>query len=319
MFVEPAYAASAEYAGFWERLGRGQFEQAEYKRVAKGGREVWIQASYNPIFDPSGKPFKVVKYATDVTQIVKRRIESERIGAEVQESLQHIAEAVRRVNQQSATAAGAATETLGTVQTVASAAEEMSTSVHEIAKTMVTSKAAVDDAISQTGVADQSTQRLTENAASMSGIVELIQKIAAQINLLALNATIESARAGEAGKGFAVVANEVKNLATQVARATGDISREIEGMQAVSGDVVSALSSIKASVQSVEKIVTGAAGAVEQQTAATREITAGMQTASDAVGSIDNALAEVVKTLSAAGRLAERGNELYAQFRRDMR
>jgi methyl-accepting chemotaxis protein len=68
IFVEPAYARSSDYRGFWERLNQGQHESAEYKRVGKGGREVWIQASYNPIFDVNGKPFKVVKYATDMTQ-----------------------------------------------------------------------------------------------------------------------------------------------------------------------------------------------------------------------------------------------------------
>ncbi|MDO6353463.1 PAS domain-containing protein, partial [Synechococcus sp. YX-04-1] len=67
MFAEPAYAASPEYAAFWQNLNNGNFDSGEYKRLGKGGKEIWIQASYNPIFDPSGKPYKVVKYASDIT------------------------------------------------------------------------------------------------------------------------------------------------------------------------------------------------------------------------------------------------------------
>lgn len=67
MFVDPAYRESPQYKLFWEKLGRGEFDAGQYKRIAKGGREVWIQASYNPVFDGSGKPFKVVKFATDIT------------------------------------------------------------------------------------------------------------------------------------------------------------------------------------------------------------------------------------------------------------
>jgi methyl-accepting chemotaxis protein len=318
LFVDPAFRASPEYQEFWRRLANGEYQAAEYKRIGKGGKEVWIQATYNPILDPSGKPFKVVKYATDVTAQVLKRIESERIGAQVEKNLQKIVEAVAQVNEQSATASGASSETLSTVQTVASAAEELSASVKEIAQTMTVSKTAVEDAIGQTMAADQSTAALSRNAESMNGIVELIQKIAAQINLLALNATIESARAGEAGKGFAVVANEVKNLATQVAKATDDISKEIEGMQTVSGDVIKALGAIKSSVQSVQKSVTGAAGAVEEQTAVTREISSSMQSASQAVGSIDEALGEIARSLDVASSYAKDGKEMYTKFRRDM-
>jgi methyl-accepting chemotaxis protein len=317
MFVDSAYRASSEYARFWQRLNTGEFQTAEYKRVGKGGKEVWIQASYNPIFDPSGKPFKVVKYATDITKQMHKRMESERIGALVEQNLEKIVSSVGQVNQQSASAATASSETLSTVQTVASAAEELSASVKEIAQTMTASKSAVDEAIGQTVAADRSTIQLSKNAESMNGIVVLIQKIAGQINLLALNATIESARAGEAGKGFAVVANEVKNLANQVAKATDDISNEIVGMQTVSGEVVKALGEIKASVQAVQKNVIGAAGAVEEQTVVTREISSNMQTASGAVASIDESLSEIVKSLETANHLAKDGKDMYGKLRRD--
>src|SRR5262249_15213413 len=85
MFAEPAYRASVEYKMFWEKLGRGEYDAGQYKRIAKGGREIWIQASYNPIMDMSGKPFKVVKYATDVTEQVKAAQVLQQAVAQTQE------------------------------------------------------------------------------------------------------------------------------------------------------------------------------------------------------------------------------------------
>ena len=168
MFVEPGYRDSAEYQEFWASLGRGEFQAAEYKRLAKGGREIYIQASYNPILDMSGKPFKVVKYASDVTQQVIARMKSEHVR--------------------------------NMMESVAAGAEELNASVKEIAESMVKSKDTANGAVERVEVADHSTQRLNEAAQSMGGIVELINNITSQIDLLALNATIESARAGEAAR-----------------------------------------------------------------------------------------------------------------------
>ena len=149
-------------------------------------------------------------------------------------------------------------------------------------------------------LADQSTQRLTAAAKAMGGIVELIQNIAGQINLLALNATIESARAGEAGKGFAVVASEVKNLSRQATDATEQISKEIEGMQGVSNEVVKSLETIKGSIGSVREYVTGTASAVEEQSAVAREMSSNMQTAATAVNSISDSMCEIGNAIQKA-------------------
>ncbi len=241
MFVDPKETASSEYAKFWEELRAGRLQAKEFRRVAKGGREVWIQASYNPLLDKNGKVYKVIKYAVDITPQMQKRAESERIGNIVDQNLGKIVSAVDSATQQSSSAASAATEASATVQTIASGAEELNSSIREIAESMTRSRREVDDAISQTESADSATQKLSKAAEEMGGIVRIIQDIANQINLLALNATIESARAGEAGKGFAVVASEVKNLASQVGQATDKISLEINGMQAISNDVVSAL------------------------------------------------------------------------------
>ena len=310
LFVDPAYGASAEYEQFWDRLRRGEFQTAEYKRFGKGGREIWIQASYNPIFDPSGKPFKVVKYATDITRQVQQRAEKDRISQMVDENLGTIANAVANASQQTNSAAGSSTQAATTVQTIAAAAEELNSSIQEISSSMAHSRTAVQEAITLTDNADKSTQALSSAAGQMNGIVGIIQDIANQINLLALNATIESARAGEAGKGFAVVASEVKNLATQVAHATGNISQEIQNMQSVSSDVVMALSQIKAAVISVEDSVTGIAGAIEEQSAVTSQMSNHMQTASVACSEVDNNLRDILTAMDVSNQYTKEVQEL---------
>ena len=311
MFVEENYAKGTEYKEFWESLRRGEYQAGEYKRIGNGSKEVWIQASYNPIFDPSGKPFKVVKYATDITAQILARHESERVGKLVDENLDKILSSVSKANQQTATAASASNQTLQTVQSVASAAEEFETSAFEIARSMKSSSSDVNKAIQETTTADESTKELTVAAQAMNNVVIVISDIAGQINLLALNATIESARAGEAGKGFAVVASEVKSLANQVASATGQISSEIANMQSVCDDVVNGLTSIRSAVESVETSVTAVAGAVEQQTATTRDITVNMQTASAAVGEINTGLDSIANSVQDANTFANEGVDLY--------
>ncbi|KKJ78167.1 chemotaxis protein [Kiloniella litopenaei] len=311
MFVEEEYKNSHEYEQFWASLKRGEFQSAEYKRIGKGGKEIWIQATYNPIFDPDGNPFKVVKFATDITQQITDRQEAARVGQLVDDNLGKILEAVGNANNQSSAASSASTNTLQTVQSVASASEEFQASASEIARSMNTSRNDVKKAIDEATNADQLTQKLTEQALSMNSVVSAIQDIAGQINLLALNATIESARAGEAGKGFAVVASEVKALANQVGTATEQISSEIIGMQSVCDNVVENLNSIKDAVESVEGSVTAVSGAVEQQTSASSEIAASMQSAATEVSEITDNLASITNAVDNAHNFAREGTDLY--------
>lgn len=259
MFVDPAYARSDEYKAFWDSLRSGRFDTGEYRRFGKHGREVWIQASYNPIFDMNGKPFKVVKYASDIT--LKTSIRNE-VGNQIG-------------------------HTLGNIQGLAAAAEEMSASIAEISKNMTLSKAAVDDITGKTGVAASATHQMVENSRAMEAIVGLIREIADQVNLLALNATIEAARAGEAGKGFAVVAAEVKNLAKQTSDATDRINQQIIGIQDISQRVAQSVDDVTSAAHMVNQYVSGVAGAIEEQSAVTGEISATAQRVSDSVHTIN--------------------------------
>ena len=248
MFVEPGERDAPAYREFWDKLNRGQYQAAEYKRIAKGGREIWIQASYNPILDLNGKPFKVVKYATDVT---------------VQAVMRKKAENAR-----------------GLIEQVAAGSEEMSASIREISETMTKSKENAAQATGRIDAADRQAQKLNDAAQAMSGIVELIGNITGQINLLALNATIESARAGEAGRGFAVVASEVKNLANQAKHATDTISKEIESLNGVAGEVAGSLTAIKTAIAGVNEFIASTAAAVEEQSIVTQDMSSNMQRAS---------------------------------------
>ncbi len=248
MFVEPAERDAPAYREFWDKLNRGQYQAAEYRRIAKNGREVWIQASYNPILDLNGKPFKVVKYATDVTMqaVLRKKAENAR----------------------------------GLIEQVAAGSEQMSASIREISETMSKSKMNAAEATGRVDAADQQSHKLNDAAQAMGGIVELIGNITGQINLLALNATIESARAGEAGRGFAVVASEVKNLANQAKHATDTISKEIEQLNGVAVDVAGSLTAIKAAIAGVNDFIASTAAAVEEQSIVTQDMSMNMQRAS---------------------------------------
>ena len=249
MCVDPEYAKTDAYKAFWEALRRGEYQSGEFKRMGKGGKDVWISASYNPVFDMNGRPFKVVKYASDVTKQVMTRTTAE----ELAEGSSASAEAV------------------------ASASEEMLAAIQEISESMHRSQIAVNDIVAKSEMADGIRTELESTSESMSGVVQIIRDLAEQVNLLALNATIEAARAGDAGKGFAVVAGEVKNLATQTAKATDQIEAQINSMLSITKRVVDSTREISESAGSVSDYVNTVASAVEEQTSVTHDISKNIQ------------------------------------------
>ncbi|MBV8614804.1 MAG: PAS domain S-box protein [Acetobacteraceae bacterium] len=290
MFVEPAHRESAEYREFWDRLRAGEHRTAQFKRIAKGGREIWIDAAYSPIVDLDGRPFKVVKYTRDITGQVTLLANLKTL---IDRNFGEIDSAIENSSKQAGFVGDGVQRAMLTVQTIASSTEELAASVREIANMMLQSKSATDSAHEQTALADEATRRLTTTSASMGSVVELIRNIAGQINLLALNATIESARAGDAGKGFAVVAGEVKNLAQQARKATDQIAQEIERLQGVSDEVAAALAEISKSIGSVREYVSGTASAVEEQAAVTQGMSSEMQTVAASVGAINDNVGQI--------------------------
>ncbi|PWC82762.1 hypothetical protein TSH100_22575 [Azospirillum sp. TSH100] len=192
------------------------------------------------------------------------------------QSLSGLAEQSRA---QASAVAGATEQTSANVQTVAASAEEMATSIGEITGQVGNTADVARQAAERAGRTDATIRQLADHAKAIGDVVQLINAIASQTNLLALNATIEAARAGEAGKGFAVVAGEVKNLATQTARATEEIASQIANMQGVTGEAVEAISEIGRTIDDINRIAASVAAAIEQQDAAAREIARNVQQA----------------------------------------
>lgn len=195
--------------------------------------------------------------------------------------------------QLSSTVAAASEEASTNVQSVASATNELSSSVLEISRQVQESSHIANDAVQQAGKTDVRISELSQAAGRIGDVVKLITAIAEQTNLLALNATIEAARAGEAGKGFAVVAQEVKALAAQTGKATGEISAQISGMQVATQESVSAIKEISGTIGRIAEIAAAIAAAVEQQGAATQEIARNVHQAAEGTTQVAENITEV--------------------------
>jgi len=201
-----------------------------------------------------------------------------------------------------ATAVAAASEEASTnVQSVASASEEMTSSVNEISRQVQESSRVANEAVDQAQKTNDRVGELSKAASRIGDVVELINTIAGQTNLLALNATIEAARAGEAGRGFAVVASEVKALAEQTARATGEISQQISGIQAATQESVGAIKEIGGTIGRMSEISSTIAAAVEEQGAATQEISRNIQHAAQGTSQVSSNITDVQRGASETG------------------
>jgi len=198
-----------------------------------------------------------------------------------------------RTSQGVQTVATAATETSGSVTSIAAATEQLSGSINEISRHVGHATEIASRAVEETKRTDSTVRGLAESASKIGEVVRLINDIAGRTNLLALNATIEAARAGDAGKGFAVVASEVKSLATQTAKATEEIARQITGVQTVTDETVQAIRRIATTIDEVNNITASIAAGVEQQGLSTQEIARNVQQAAQRTLEMSDTIAEV--------------------------
>jgi methyl-accepting chemotaxis protein len=179
------------------------------------------------------------------------------------------------------------------VETAATAATELAASITEISRQLTQANEVVQGAVAEAGTTNEDIAALARVAQKIGDVVKLIQDIAGQTNLLALNATIEAARAGDAGRGFAVVASEVKSLAVQTAKATEEITREIQAVQSSTSNAVSAIRDITQRMRDINQYTSAVAGSVEQQAAATGEISHNVASAAAGAKAIVATLGEV--------------------------
>jgi methyl-accepting chemotaxis protein len=218
----------------------------------------------------------------------------------MEETAHVMTQAVGRTTTQSGGAAAAAEQTSANVQTVAAATEELAASIREIAAQVVRSSQIAGSAAEEARRTDGMVKALATTAERIGGVIAVINSIASQTNLLALNATIEAARAGEAGRGFAVVAAEVKELASQTAKATEEVAGQIAAIQGETRQAVEAIEGIGRIIQEVDTIASGIAAAMEEQGAATEEIARNVQEAATGTRTVTGAIGEMREGTDAA-------------------
>jgi len=308
MFCEESYKNSSEYSDFWKKLNTGSFDSGEYLRIGKNGKEVWIQASYNPIMDIDGNPYKVVKYAQDIS-------EKKKIAFEVENTSKELTLSAKDLYSMAESLSNSASETTAESEEAATSVEEISqgskniseklslmlSSVQSISKSAQSAKTIAGEAQGKSKVTIDSIDKLSNESSKIGQTVEVITQIAFQTNILSLNAAVEAATAGEAGKGFAVVAQEVRNLASRSDESAKEITGAIEFIQKLVKESQESITDINSTIENMSNISSDIVSSVKEQGVISNDVSAIMNESQIGISNIAETIQNVAHNANKSG------------------
>ncbi|WP_280538751.1 PAS domain-containing methyl-accepting chemotaxis protein [Chromohalobacter sp. 11-W] len=264
IFCARNYAEGQEYRAFWHRLNAGEFMSGQFQRVDKQGHTLWLEASYNPVFDPDGHLYKVVKFATNITDRVTRENESAQMAYRISSTTEASANDGSRIIND-------------TVEEIRRIAEQVASTSQQLAT-------------------------LEQRSTDINKVVESIHDIAEQTNLLALNAAIEAARAGEHGRGFAVVSHEVRQLSLRTSQATQDITATIASLRDLTQEVSSGMQACIGSVDNGVRMAGEAGQAIDKIRSGANDVVSAIQHVASSLPQLeaDNDLPTALRGMSTA-------------------
>jgi len=330
IFCEPEYRNSTDYKNFWKKLNSGEFDSGQYKRIGKNNKEIWIRASYNPILGLDGKPYKVVKYATDITKRKKMMIEVDNEVVQLNNSLDKLSESSLSLSNTSKSTRKESNEVSKSIEHINNSVAEVSnsikntlSSVTEISNSTQEGESIAKIALSKSKDTTSTILKLDDESQKIGETVNIISQIAFQTNILSLNAAVEAATAGEAGKGFAVVAGEVRNLANRSNEAAKDINEAILYIQALIKDSLESINSIDKTIEKMAEISTNISKSMDEQKNVSNDLTNITQEVSEEINHITNKMLnlsentnltdeESNKNLNISNELIEVSNHLIA-------